>query len=96
MAIDEAEQVFRARMQALAHRGGAVTKRLNGYDPNYYRDIGRLGGSASAVARRARTAAELEVANPGGAPTVEPFAPLAEAAPANHEPRWRSKTSWPT
>ena len=86
MAIDKVEQAFRAQMRALAHKGGAVTKRRYGNDPNYYRDIGRLGGSASAVARRARVAAELEVASPGKAPIVEPFAPLPEAPPVHARP----------
>jgi hypothetical protein len=82
MAIDKAEQAFRAQMRALAHKGGAVTKRRHGSDPRYYRTIGRLGGHASVAARKARIAAELEVASPGEAPISESFAPLAEAAPA--------------
>ena len=60
MAIDDLEAAFRARMRALAQKGGAVTKRRHGSDPAYYRDIGRLGGSASVAARKARILAELE------------------------------------
>ncbi|MFZ1019054.1 MAG: hypothetical protein WAN39_14430, partial [Candidatus Cybelea sp.] len=40
--------------------GGAVTKQRHGSDPAYYRDIGKVGGSASVAARRARILAELE------------------------------------
>jgi general stress protein YciG len=58
--IDDVEAAFRARMRALARTGGAVTKRRHGNDPAYYRDIGRLGGSASVAARKARILAELE------------------------------------
>ncbi len=58
MAIDDVEAAFRARMRALAHRGGAATKR--GADPDYFRTIGRLGGTASVAARKARILAELE------------------------------------
>jgi hypothetical protein len=60
MAIDDLEAAFRARMRALAYKGGAVTKRRHGCDPSYYRDIGRLGGSASVAARKRRILAELE------------------------------------
>jgi general stress protein YciG len=60
MAMDDVEAMFRARMRALARKGGAVTKQRHGYDPTYYRDIGRLGGSASVAARKARILAELE------------------------------------
>jgi general stress protein YciG len=82
VAIDDVEAAFRARMKALARKGGDVTKQRHGCDTRYYRDIGRLGGSASVAARKARIAAELEVAEPDEAPIVEPLAPLAEVAPA--------------
>ncbi|MGC2634913.1 MAG: hypothetical protein WA215_11945 [Candidatus Cybelea sp.] len=77
MMIDPIESPFRARMKALAHKGGAVTKRRHGYDPRYYRDIGRLGGVASVAARKARIAAELDRVKPCEGPTVE--APVAHA-----------------
>lgn len=79
VAIDDVEAAFRARMQALAHKGGAVTKQRHGYDPRYYRDIGRLGGHASVEARKARIAAELDGVKPGEAPIIETSAALAEA-----------------
>jgi general stress protein YciG len=47
MASDDVEAMFRARMRALARKGGAVTKRRHGCDPAYYLDIGRRGGSNS-------------------------------------------------
>ncbi len=81
MAIDKAEHAFRAQMRALAHKGGAATKRRYGYDPKYYRDIGRLGGSASVAARKARITAELEDTSPGEAPIIESYATPAEVTP---------------
>ena len=69
----------RARMKALAHKGGAVTKRRHGHDPRYYRNIGRRGGQASVAARKARIAAELDGVKPGEAPIIETSAALAEA-----------------
>jgi hypothetical protein len=80
MEIDNVEMVFRARMRALAHRGGAVTKRRHGTDPGYYRNIGRLGGHASVAARKARITAELEGVKPGEAPIVEPFTSCDDVA----------------
>ena len=77
--IDPVESTFRARMKALAHKGGAVTKRRHGYDPSYYRDVGRRGGKASVEARKAPVAAELEGVKPGEAPMVEGPVVLAEA-----------------
>jgi hypothetical protein len=81
MAIDEAEQAFRARMRVLAYKGGAVTKRRHGSNPSYYRDIGRLGGSASVAARKARIAAEFDGTKPGEAPIVEPCIAPNEVTP---------------
>ncbi len=77
--IDPVEATFRARMRALAHKGGAVTKRRHGCDPRYYRNIGRRGGHASVEARKARIAAELDGVKRGEAPTIESPATLAEA-----------------
>jgi len=79
MAIDDVEATFRARMRALARKGGAVTKRRHGYDPAYYRDIGGLGGSASVAARKARILAELE--DQGCEPTVTTTASSAHSPP---------------
>ncbi|HLY02177.1 MAG TPA: hypothetical protein VKR56_06725 [Candidatus Cybelea sp.] len=78
MAIDDVEAAFRARMRALAHRGGAATKR--GADPDYFRTIGRLGGSASVAARKRRIFAELEgrACQP---PTVTTAASSAQSPP---------------
>jgi general stress protein YciG len=66
MPIDEVEAAYRARMRALAHKGGATTKRRYANDPWHYRDVGRLGGYASVAARKARIAAELDGVKPGG------------------------------
>jgi hypothetical protein len=79
MMINPVESAFRARMKELAHKGGAVTKRRHGYDPRYYRDIGRRGGQASVAARKARIAADLNAIKPGDAPIFEPLATPAEA-----------------
>lgn len=81
MAIDEAEQAFRARMRALVRKGGVVTKRRHGSDPRYYRSIGRLGGHASVAARKARIAAELECVKSGETPIVEPLASVDDVTP---------------
>ena len=82
VAIDHVEMAFRARMLALAHKGGAVTKRRYGNNPRYYRDIGRLGGLASVAARKARLAFELDGGR-GEAPMVEA---LAAPSPAPQAP----------
>ena len=82
--IEPVESTFRARMKELAHRGGAATKRRHGYDPRYYRDIGRRGGQASVAARKARFAAELNALKPCEGPIVEPLATLAEAPINSH------------
>lgn len=79
MMIDPVGATFRARMRALAHKGGAVTKQRYANDPRHYRNIGRLGGQASVASRRARIAAELNGAEHGEAPIVEASAALAEA-----------------
>ncbi|HEY2476303.1 MAG TPA: hypothetical protein VGI19_16060 [Candidatus Cybelea sp.] len=56
--MTDVDAIFRARMRTLAHRGGAATKR--DAEPGYYAMIGRLGGTASASARKRRIYAELE------------------------------------
>ncbi|HZY96809.1 MAG TPA: hypothetical protein VFE35_06880 [Candidatus Cybelea sp.] len=71
MVIDPVDATYRAQMRALARKGGAVTKGRYGYDPRYYRDIGRLGGHASVAARKAKIAAELDAGKPGEVPIVE-------------------------
>jgi hypothetical protein len=81
VAIDPPEVVFRAHMAALAEKGGGATKRRYGTNPRYYRDIGRLGGSASAAARRARIAAELEAPNTDATPIVGSYTAPVEVAP---------------
>ncbi|MEO7201995.1 MAG: hypothetical protein ABIZ82_05310, partial [Candidatus Tumulicola sp.] len=70
--------IFRAQMRALAHRGGAATKKLMASDPKYYRRIGKIGGRASVTARKARIAADLNVVKPGEAPIIE--SPAAHSA----------------
>jgi hypothetical protein len=76
--MSDLDAVFRARMRALAHRGGAATKR--DADPGYDAMIGRLGGEASVAARMRRLHAEIEgrVWEPV---TVPPPAPLAQSPP---------------
>jgi general stress protein YciG len=77
--MDDVDAIFRARMRALAHRGGAVTKRRA--DPGYYQTIGRLGGEASVAARKRRIYAEVDsgVCEPEAVPTPEP--PLQPPSP---------------
>jgi general stress protein YciG len=77
--MNDLDAVFRARMRALARRGGAVTK--SRVEPNYYREIGRLGGEASVAARKRRIYAEVEygVCEPATVPTSEP--PLQPPSP---------------
>jgi general stress protein YciG len=58
-------------MRALAHKGGAATKRRYGKDPRYYRSIGRLGGKASVAARKLRIFNELDDARCDEASIVE-------------------------
>jgi hypothetical protein len=86
MAIDPVEATFRARMRALARKGGAVTRRLYADDPGRYREIGRLGGNASVAARKARIAVELEDIKPGEAPIVESGAQTTEVTPVLARP----------
>lgn len=74
--VDPVEATLRARMRALAQKGGAVTKHRHGSDPRYYRDVGRLGGLASVAARKARVAAELD--------GVKAIAEPIDAAPDTH------------
>jgi hypothetical protein len=75
------DSVFRTQMRALAQKDGAVTKLRYGSGPSYYRDIGRLGGSASVAARKARIAAEAQAPKTGEAPVVEPDATQVEVTP---------------
>jgi len=55
----DVDAASRAQMLQLARKGGAATKRRWGCDPQYYRQIGRMGGEASARARRDRIARDL-------------------------------------
>ncbi len=86
VAIDHVEAAFRARMQALAHKGGAVTKRRYGNNPRYYRDIGRLGGNAPVAARKARLAAEVDGVATNESPILDAAAASAEAPQAPPRP----------
>ena len=54
--FEPAEAHFRRSMRELAQRGGAATKRRAAADPGYYSAIGRMGGLASAKARRDKSA----------------------------------------
>jgi general stress protein YciG len=76
--MSDLDAIFRARMRALAHRGGDATRKLVADDPGYYERIGRLGGEASVAARKRRIYAELEggVCEPV---TVTPSAALAQS-----------------
>jgi hypothetical protein len=76
--MSDVDPIFRARMRALAHRGGTATKR--DAEPGYYAMIGRLGGTASVSARKRRIYAEIEgrVCEPL---TVPPSPPLAQPTP---------------
>ncbi|MGA8098712.1 MAG: hypothetical protein WB810_08635 [Candidatus Cybelea sp.] len=74
--MSDVDAIFRARMRALACRGGAATK--SRAEPNYYRTIGRLGGEASVAARLRRIYAELE-GRVCESVTVTPSAPLAQS-----------------
>ena len=86
MMIEPVESTFRARMKALAHRGGAVTKRRYANQPEHYREIGRRGGAASVATRKAKIAAQLESAPIVGAPITEPTRSLADAPDAAPRP----------
>jgi hypothetical protein len=72
--MSDVDAIFLARMRALAHRGGAATKRRA--EPNYYRTIGRLGAEASVAARKRRIYAEVEY----GVCEPEPVPPSAPSA----------------
>ncbi|MGA7283184.1 MAG: hypothetical protein WBW87_01450 [Candidatus Cybelea sp.] len=76
--MSDFDAIFRARMRALAHRGGDATRKLVADDPGYYERIGRLGGEASVAARKRRIYAELDggVCEPV---TVPPSAPLPQS-----------------
>src|SRR5690349_19103683 len=79
------DEIFKALMPALARRGGIATKKRVATDSRYYSSIGRLGGKASASARRARIAENLE----GRAPRPNPIdeRPTSAVAPTVS---WRS------
>jgi len=57
---DPADIAFRAKMRSLACKGGAATKRRLVHNPEFFRDIGRLGGQASVAASKARITRSLE------------------------------------
>jgi hypothetical protein len=78
--MTDVDAIFRARMRALAHRGGAATKKLAIEDPQYFRRVGRLGGLASIAARKRRIYAELEGRVCGPA-TLQASEPTAQAPP---------------
>jgi general stress protein YciG len=82
MSEDFSEAAFRAHMRWLAQKGGAATKRRRAGDPRYYSTIGRLGGQASAAARRQRAASEPLEPALGDAPQVveAPSLPPREAS----------------
>lgn len=82
MAADRVEALFRAHMRFLAYKGGAATRRRYLNQPGYYRDIGRLGGEASAAARKARIAARLDRADLSAAPSAEISAAARETPDA--------------
>jgi hypothetical protein len=75
------DAVFRARMRALAYRGGAATKR--DAEPGYYAMIGRLGGEASVAARKRRIYAELDgsVCEPMAVPQPAPLVQSSQSSP---------------
>jgi general stress protein YciG len=79
--MSDFDAIFRARMQALARRGGEATRKLVADDPSYYQRIGRLGGEASVAARMRRIYAEIEgrVCEPV---TVPPCPPMAQSTPS--------------
>jgi general stress protein YciG len=74
MVFDEGHAAFQAHMRRLAHKGGDVTKRRHGKDPRYYPSIGRLGGKASAAARRASSQPNPKGHDRREPPIVEPSA----------------------
>ena len=64
-------------MRELAQRGGEATKKRASTDPGYYCAIGRMGGLASAIARREKSGASPAIVAPP--PTDEQ--PSAQQAP---------------
>lgn len=78
--MNDVDAIFRARMRALARRGGATTK--SRAEPNCYRAIGRLGGEAAVAARKRRIFAELEY----GVCEPEPVPPSAAQPPPQSLP----------
>jgi hypothetical protein len=99
--LDPGEAAYRAHMHAIAIKAGETTKRRYGSDPrrNYYSEIGKLGGAASAAARRERFRQAAQAESDGCAiapPPVlaEPIAPRKSSLAAglallegpNHDP----------
>jgi hypothetical protein len=82
--LDPGETMYRAHMRGLALKGGATTKRRYGSDPKYYRAVGRMGGVASAAARRERCRREAQAKAAAEGQAVAP-AILAES-PAPRKP----------
>lgn len=68
--MSEMEPSLREHLRALGRKGAAATKRRFADDPSYYRPLGKLGGTAAGVSRRAKlaTCAEEtpELREPGG------------------------------
>jgi general stress protein YciG len=54
--MSEIETALREHLRALGRKGAAATKRRYADDPNFYRSLGKLGGTASGVSRRAKLA----------------------------------------
>ena len=77
--MNDVDAIFRARMRALARRGGAATK-SEAPSRAITATIGRLGGEASVAARKRRIYAELDggVCEPV---TVPPSVPLPTQPP---------------
>jgi len=69
---------LRAKMRALAVRGGAATKQKA--DAGYYRAIGRIGGKASGAARTQAHESRPETAPDRKQPT-EPSAAMLPVEP---------------
>ena len=70
LKMSEIEAALREHLRALGRKGAAATKRRYANDPNYYRSLGKLGGAASGVSRRAKLATRAvetpELREPGG------------------------------
>jgi hypothetical protein len=68
--MSEINLELREHLRVLGRQGAAATKRRYADDPNYYRSLGKLGGAASGVSRRAKLATraveKTELREPGG------------------------------